>query len=164
MNELDPESQRIKDVYAYFGVVMYYAQCLERTTAISLATVYGPGPQKITRTQFDVLLESNFKKTLGKLIHELRNGSSISDDFESILSEALKKRNWLAHHYFWDRAQKFKTEEGQKDMKEELQEIADYFKEIDKNLTLILTNWGKKYGVTAEMIQQEFDILVNIEK
>ncbi len=148
MNEIDPKSQRIKDVYTYFGVAIYYAQCLERTIAISMATVFGPGPQKITRVQFDILLESHFKKTLGKLIHELRNGSSISDDFESILSEALKKRNWLAHHYFWDRAQKFQTEEGQKDMKEELQEIADYFEKIDKILTLIITNWGKKHGIT----------------
>ena len=110
-----------------------------------------------------MLLESYFKKTLGNLIHELRKSSTIVDDFESTLKEALIKRNWLAHNYFWERATKFETENGREDMKEELQEMANYFEEIDHNFTLIIIDWGKKHGITEEMIQLKLENLMNIE-
>ena len=159
MNDLDSESYQIREVYALFGLAMYFVQCLERTIGISMVTVYGPGTQKITREQFDISLESYFKKTLGNLIHEFRKSSTIADDFESTLKEALTKRNWLAHNYFWERAEKFKTENGREDMKEELQKIANYFEEIDHNFTLIIIDWGEKHGITEEMIQIKFDEL-----
>ena len=43
MNDLDSESYQIREVYALFGLAMYFAQCLERTIGISMVTVYGPG-------------------------------------------------------------------------------------------------------------------------
>lgn len=160
---LDPESHQIREVYARFGLAMYQAQCLERTLAILMATVYGPGPQKSRRTQYDALLESNFRKTLGSFINQLRKRVSIAVDLELRLSEALEKRNWLAHNYFWERAPRFMKEEGRESMIKELQEIADYFAEIDSKLTMIVTEWGEKHGITEEVIQQQMETFMNIE-
>lgn len=65
---MDPEAEQCKKVFALYGLAMYQAQCLERQIAISLASTFGP--EGITRKQYDSLLESNFEKTMGRLIHE----------------------------------------------------------------------------------------------
>ncbi len=121
----DLVEEQVKEVYARYGLAMYQAQCVERSLAILLATEYGPGIQKITRTEYDKLLESLFKKTLGALLTELRKSGVVSLNFESDLSNALKQRNWLAHNYFWERAGHFMTIKGRSMMIEELTKNAN---------------------------------------
>ena len=35
---LDPESEEIREVYAFFGLAIYQAQCLEKQLAMVIAT------------------------------------------------------------------------------------------------------------------------------
>ena len=104
VEHIDPESAQIREVYAYFGLAMYQAQCLERQLAMILATKYGPGPTRITSREFDALLERLFRRTLGHLVNEIGALVEVSEDEKEQLRDALSKRNWLAHHYFWNRA------------------------------------------------------------
>ncbi len=90
MEELDPVSAQIKEVYARFGLAVYQAQCVERQIAILLATKHGPGVNRITRTQYDELLRSLFKKTFGSLANRLRKSARIPGDFERSLEKALE--------------------------------------------------------------------------
>ena len=62
MEQLDPESYQIREVYARYGLAMYQAQCVERQLALLLITEYRPGPSRITRSQYDHLLEAHFEK------------------------------------------------------------------------------------------------------
>lgn len=160
MEQLDLESDQIKEVYACFGLAIYQAQCLERQLAILLSTEYGLGPKKMTRDQYDELLQSFFVKTLGSLIKHLRQSVDISDDLDSILIEALKKRNWLAHHYFWEKAGQFMTEKGRIQMIRELQSIADFFNRIDQQLSEITHKWAERHGITEEFLERQLGELV----
>ena len=126
MDDLDPLSWHIRETFAYYGRAMYIAQVFERGLAIALGTVYGPGPGKMTRSKLDALIESNFERTLGQLVRRLRDGTSVSHELESKLVDAVKKRNWLAHHYWWDRATAFLKEEGRNTMIRELDDIAHF--------------------------------------
>jgi hypothetical protein len=45
---LDPESYRIREIYAYYGLTMYHIQCLERTLSLLCTTVYNPDADHIT--------------------------------------------------------------------------------------------------------------------
>ena len=76
---IDNVSEQVKEVYAYFGLAMYKAQCVERQLAMILATRYGPGPSKITRTEFDDLLESLFSNTMGWLIRDIGELAKLSE-------------------------------------------------------------------------------------
>jgi len=160
MQPLDPESEQIKEVYARFGLAMYQAQCVERQLAVLLATEYGPGLHNMTRQQYEELLESLFKKTLGGLIHKLREAVDLPSDFESTLREALNKRNWLAHHYFWERAGHFMTEQGRRLMVDELQVIATELDELDQTLIHVSRKWMEKIGMSEEVVQIEMDRLL----
>jgi hypothetical protein len=151
---LDPESYRIREIYAYYGVTMYQIQCLERTLSLLGATVYNANADSITREQFDAILETNFKKTLGQLIFNIKKSVDLPHDFEEKLTDALKKRNFVAHHYFWERAMKFSHTRGQEEMLAELIQLSDYFENMDSELTLVQRKWGYAKGVTDDRIYQ----------
>jgi hypothetical protein len=139
---LDPESYRNREVYAFYGLTMYYIQSLERTLAMLSATVYNPNADHITKSQFDSILEGNFKRTLGQLISNIKKSVDLSDDFEKKLSDALEKRNFIAHHYFWARAMKFGNIRGQEEMIAELSQLSVYFQNVDNELV----SWQVYYG------------------
>ena len=89
----------------------------------------------MARTDYDAALEDKFKKTLGGLISALRKAAVVSADFEQKLLDALAKRNWLVHPYFWDRAGHFMSKKGRDAMTTELQEAVEPFAELDARLT-----------------------------
>lgn len=136
-------------------------KCLEQTLAIAMTTIYGPGLDKITSRQYDRLLESNFQKTLGELIGHIHKSVPVSKKFKFTLLKALKKRNWLAHKYFWERAVEFTKEDGRRSMICELKGIAGLFEDIDFKLTAIMWQWGEKHGITKEVIEKEMKRLKN---
>ena len=157
---IDNVSEQVKEVYAYFGLAMYKAQCVERQLAMILATRYGPGPSKITRTEFDDLLESLFSKTMGWLIRDIGELAKLSEGEREQLQEALSKRNWLAHRYFWERARVFLSESGRVSMIQELQEAVDSFGALDQLLTSRTMEWAEPMGITEQMVEREMERLL----
>ena len=156
--EFDPDQTR--EVYARFGLAIYQAQCLERQLAIILATKYGPGPANATREELDDVLERLFSKSLGRLVSDVTKLSALSCDEERQLREALVKRNWLAHGYFWDRAAEFLTESGRAAMIEELREIAEQFERLDDLFTKRTVDWANSVGVSQEMLNEQLERLL----
>jgi hypothetical protein len=146
------ESYRCREIFAFFGLTMYHIQCLERTLAMLSATVYNTNADHITREQFDAILESNFKKTLGQLISQIKKSVDLPDDFEKKLVNALEKRNFIAHHYFWKRKMKFSHTRGQEEMLAELTQLSTYFENMDRELTLVQRKWSNAKGVTDDAI------------
>ena len=63
--------------------------------------------------------------------------------------------NWLAHRYFWERGINILTLEGRAKMIFELQEKADFFKELDAEFTAILEKWMFIQGISKEDIESE---------
>ncbi len=156
----ESESEQTKEVYAHYGLAMYMASCLEHGLAILLATKYGPGPQKITRAQYDELLESLCKNTFGKLFAKLRQSIDVPEDLESSVKEAVEMRNWLAHHYFWEKAGSFMTKSGRASMIAELQDIVDFFEGVNTNLSQLSCKWLDKHGMREDDIMGRMERLI----
>jgi hypothetical protein len=165
VEEIDPTSYQVREVYARYGLAMYQAQCVERQLAILLASEYRPGPSKITRSEYEQLLESHFERTLGGLLRQLEKSIPLPADFEGTLRKALEKRNWLAHRYFWERAGHFVSEKGRDKMLLELQEAIDYFEILDARLTDIADSWAKRHNIPPEELEKALErIIANAEK
>jgi hypothetical protein len=162
-NPIKDEDEHVKEVYAYYGLAMYHAQCLERSLCILLAA-NTTNPRKMTRNDYDKILESFFKKTLGGLLKKLNEVVNIPNNFEDNLIKALDKRNWLAHNYFWERAGHFMTSKGRDFMIQELSETSNLFESIDNEISGIIDKWAKKLGITEEWLNQRMqEIADNIE-
>jgi len=152
---IDIESHHIREVYAEYGFAMYRAQCLERGIAIFLTVVCGEPPPDRTRSMYQKELESRFTQTLGGLIKELGKAAKVPPGFEIDIQDALKKRNWLAHDCFWDRATSFLSRDGRNLLLQELRGISDLFLKLDRYLQAISMAWAKKHGITPQMIEKE---------
>ena len=146
-------------MYAWFGLAMYRAQCLEYQIVIILATKYAPDPRTISVTEYDKLFEVLSSKTLGKLVRKVGTIVELSGDEEEQLQRALSKRNWLTHHYFGERSIDFLSESGRASMIEELREATDSFQALDEIFTNRTMEWAGTFGITQQMVDKEVERL-----
>src|SRR5438034_1310074 len=153
MTELDPDSEQIREVYAQYGLAMYQAQCVERCIAMLLSLMQAH-PRTTTRAVYSELIDRLFASTIGTLVHQIAVSAGTAPDLHTRLKDALAKRNWLAHNYFWDRAGHFPTERGRQKMIAELQSIASEFEALDTELEPLYQELGRRAGVRESDTQK----------
>jgi hypothetical protein len=159
MNEGSKDGH-VKTVYAHFGLALYLAQVLEHGLANALMWAEllprrtgKPVSRKQWETEFDLFMNQQFEKTLGRLIRSLGRAASVSADLEGLLTDALKTRNFLAHHFFRERAESFMSREGRDKMIEELERAQKLFDFAEVKLTEIAKPLREKYGLTDERLE-----------
>jgi hypothetical protein len=133
--ELDPESKRIRDVYAYYGLAMYMAQNVERGLSMLLA-LEGLSTG-MTAWDFDARLAENYQSTFGDLVSKFLSSSQGASGLSARLQRANEQRNDLAHHYFWDRGIQFVSPDGQMEMIAQLGQMKVDFESLDDDLTAL---------------------------
>jgi len=149
------EAQQRRETFARFGLAMYQAQCVERQVAILLATTHNQQFLQTAPEDRDRFFDAEFSKTMGRLVRDLRQQTTPAPEFESRLRRAVELRNWLSHHYFWERAGSILTWDGREKMISELQEAADFLDEVDGELTAIGEEWFERAGGSREAIESE---------
>lgn len=121
------EDDHVRDVYAFYGLAMYWAQCLEQSMFIHLLFLdFFPKNVKSFKdsskwaADFDAYEEKELGKTMGRLLQKLKDEGLPTHAASSLLSASLQKRNWLAHSYFSSRAVEFTLRAGRAQMIAEL--------------------------------------------
>lgn len=149
-----------KETYAFYGFAAYCSQLVEHS-AINLALVLQlPEVNLISKGTFDEVYDSLNKKTFGQLLNMAKKLTEISENNESLLKEALESRNYLAHHFFKNHAENFISNTGKHEMKRELQSIIKKLNIADILLTEIYTPLWVKYGITEEVIENDYKKLL----
>ncbi|MBD8553513.1 hypothetical protein IFT84_03135 [Rhizobium sp. CFBP 8762] len=162
------EGEHIKEVFAYFGRAYYEAGVLETGLAIALMQstfLSRVRDQYLTdrgksfdRTQyeaeFDRFMESQHSQTFGNLLKRVSALPELSDALKERLREAKKRRDFLGHHYFRERAVDFSNRIGRDKMIEELHNDGDMFELIDSDLCGELAPVREKLGMDGEKFQK----------
>ncbi len=164
------ESDQIKEVYAHYGLAMYVAQCVEQSL-IQMLIFHDFFPKNIQEKtyldskkwveEFDKFDDIVSSKTMGRVLGLVRGLDILSEQETEKLKVALKKRNWLAHSYFSERAQHFMLPEGMKEMISELEECRDFLGEIDKTLMKSIYGMCEKYGITEKDFEDIKNKMIN---
>ncbi|MBH2842578.1 hypothetical protein I6U52_02445 [Serratia marcescens] len=154
-------SEHCKEVYAYFGLAMYRAQCVEQSIVQLLiffdffkknAPIFSTSEKwEADFDRFDKVLS---KKTMGHLLGSIKDLGILDDKIENTLSLALKKRNWLAHAYFVDNALDFINETGRNMMIKELEDAIELFNSVENMLSPIASSAALKYGMTEDVLDK----------
>ena len=100
---------------------------------------------------FDEFIGDASSKTMGQLLGKLQKLGIPCDKLGQDLKATLKKRNWLAHCYFSDRAMEFMNEEGRLAMILELETAHVFFREVEDKVNRITDEVSDKYGLTDEV-------------
>ena len=161
MEELDKNAQQRRETFARYGLAMYHAQCVEKSLAILVSSVFNKEFLLSDADGREEIQGEVFSKTIGKLLTRMRKQVSVPPNLDKILDEARQKRNWLAHEYFWERAGEFMTTRGRNNMIDELTKISEFFSKVDGHLVSIYEMWMKRVGVPQETIDASLKKLIS---
>ena len=163
IEEMDDESWQTREVYAKYGLAMYFAQCLETGLVNLLVALELKDRDKITISDIDSLIGINYDKTLGKLIYSLKEAMKTSEDIETDLKELLDIRNYLAHRYFRVKAIDFMKKDGRQHMLSELECFISKLESGDKKIESITAVIAEQYGITDEAICKSVEDLLKFK-
>jgi hypothetical protein len=159
-DELSPESQRIRDVYAHYGLAMYLAQNVERGLSMVLA-LEGQGPH-MTAWDYDARLAENYRSTFGGLVSKfIASPMAASSSLIPRLQRANDQRNDLAHQYFWDRAIQFAASDSQAEMIAELKQMEAEFTSLDDDLGEIVNSLIRDRGQDVDSFHSRVEASLN---
>jgi hypothetical protein len=154
--ETEDDDGRHRLVYAYFGLAIYFGQCLEETFSIMLWTDRIFKKKVKTNAEVNEIIDAieNSKKTMGNFINEVKQGYSLTTSIVDQLDKILDTRNYFAHKYFKLHIAKFYSEVGQLEMIKYFCDFIDDSKQLDEQLKAYYTNYTDIIGLTEDKIDQ----------
>ncbi len=143
-----------KEVYAHFGLTYYFSECLHRGLCNYYALYSFRDKTVVTRARTEELLSISFKSTFGQVLEKTKKFHS--PEISKRLDVALEIRNFLAHHFWFDRIHLMAKEPGLRQMIEELQGYESFFQEINRNIEWLVKEKIKEFGI-EEFIDDLFN-------
>lgn len=160
MEELDEDAQQRRETFARYGLAMYHAQCVEKSLAILVSSVFNKDFLPSDPDRREEIQDEVFSKAIGRLLTRLRTQVTVPPNLDRTLADAWHKRNWLAHDYFFARAGEVMTARGREKMIEELTGLSDFFSKLDAHLVSIYEKWGKRIGLPQAVIDENLKKLI----
>lgn len=147
----DPSDDLVREMYARFGLAYYLSEVLHRGLCIILAISDLPRRDLVTRPRMEEHLAYAFSLTLGEVITAL--SEKLPQRFSSRLDEVRQKRNFLAHHFWFDRANLMFQADQLQELIAELDGYAQLFKQMDEDASAWFEDRRKDLGMTDETLQ-----------
>ena len=136
------QPENLHQLYAEFGMAAEKAQVLELEAGNVVLSFVAltVDPKNISHTDkagYKKLIDEVDRKTLGNLLRQVRKIVEFDSSSEEIISEALRKRNYLVHSFFKTHNFAIFDEEGRIKMRKELSDISEQMDIAHKRLTSI---------------------------
>jgi hypothetical protein len=148
-------------VYRACGLALSWAQFFE-AEIVNAVLFHSIARNKfLVRSQAEKCLFDTEKRPLRQLLREVLKRIKFEPDVTGTFFEAIERRNFLAHKYFWDRMEDFATEEGRNSMLEELRKLTVLFYSAHKFASMITDLYSEQLGVSREAIEEEMNRFKN---
>jgi hypothetical protein len=158
ISELDADSgDQHREVYARFGVAVYYAQVFEAGIANLILISERMQGRHLSDSDVDSRFEALWRKTLGTLLALVRDGQLLGTDELDLCQDALATRNRLIHRFWRDEIEHTITPDGRQYLCDEVDAMRRLFIRADKAATEVMLRIGAPGGLTAEMIQEAME-------
>ena len=158
MQDSKQKGELIKEVYARFGLAYYHSECLYREICIINVMLSYRDKNVITRARTEEKMSNSFSETIGQLSSKVKD--LLPEEFHHQLDEAVEKRNFLAHHFWYDRAHLMSSSSGLLKMLDELDEYSSLFHNLDERLTGFFRSKWEQLGITKENFQKAFNDVI----
>ena len=128
-----PDDELIRELYAAFGLAYFRSECLHRGLCISLVYLKLPKAEFITRPRVEELLARSYSLTLGEVAEKLER--ILPDKWNIELKKAVEVRNFIAHHFWFDRVHLMFSIGGTRSLIVELHSWANMFDKLDVQIS-----------------------------
>jgi hypothetical protein len=152
--ELDLESDQVREVYAKYGAAMYFAQVLEHGLA-NFVIFSRAGKTLRSEADADALFQELLSSTMGRQLREVLVEEDLPEELIARLRNALRIRNFLAHDYFREGSERFLSFSGRNEMLVELEALRAELAATDDELEGITRGIMVAKGITRETIEAE---------
>ena len=146
-----PNDELIRELYARFGLAYYESECLHRELCFIYAWSGLPSPELTTRPRVDERLAQSFSLTLGDVANKL--DGVLPAELVDELRKVVETRNFLAHHFWFERAHLMFTVDDVQALISELDGYGQQFHELDK----VVSDWRRPkveaWGLTDGMVE-----------
>lgn len=156
MNDL-PDDSQIRELYASFGLAYYQSECLHRELCMAFAWSGLPSRNLITRPRVEEQLAQAYSLTLGTVVTKL-NGI-LPDELYSELEIVVEKRNFLAHHFWFDRSHLMDSDEQLQQLIVELDGYTELFDQFYSKVFAWAEPRWQELGINDELTQDKLNLL-----
>jgi hypothetical protein len=157
---MDAADEETREVYARYGLAMYFAQVVEHAIVNLMIALRLPQRGTLTKGDIDQFMDEAFAMTFGRLLQELRRMGQSTHFLQRDLDQARDTRNWLAHQYFRDRAVQFMSPAGRVVMLQELDDATNLFLEVNEKLERLSAEVRASSKIGEDAIRQEYERLL----
>ena len=151
----EPTSDDVKEVYSRFGLAYYAAEVLYRGLCNLYCESQVPPTGPVTRHRVEEHLRTAFAMTLGQLLPRLQ--TILPPPLFERMAIALERRNFIAHHFWYERIHLMPSFSGIESMVTELSTDTELFQELDKEIEKIIEPLHARVGMTPEHFLMVFD-------
>jgi hypothetical protein len=148
---MEPTSEEVREVYAYFGLAYYMAEVMHRGLCDLFVLEQLPD-RGVTRPRLEELYSLAFSSTIGFLATRLAD--RYPEDVRAKVREAVERRNFLAHHFWYDRIHLMMSSEGCSQLVGELTHYRDLFKTVDEQTDQLVEPQHARLKVPKELIDR----------
>jgi len=150
---MEPTDEDIKEVYARFGLAYYMGEVLHRGVCHLYLGLRTPD-HGVTGPRIDELMREAYSETLGGIFGKVRH--ALSDELASRLASAVEKRNYLAHHFWFEQVHMLSSAEGAAALVEQLARTVAEFDQINVEIERLARADLHRRGITDEMLEKSF--------
>jgi hypothetical protein len=154
-DDLGEDDDQSREMYAGYGVAMYYAQVLERALANAISMAQTTSTEFGTLADFDAAMRSDSSATVDTLLRRLE--AFVADDVELVadLERALDLRTEFAHDFFWRHVVDADSREGRERMIAASVAAKDRFWSVTERLEPVLRRFLESLGISPEHYARE---------
>lgn len=157
----EPTDDLVREMYARFGLAYYHSEVLHRGLCIILAMSDLPRRDLITRPRVEEHLAHAFSLTLGDVITQL--DGKVPAEYSTKLAEVREMRNFLAHHFWFDRAHLMFRADHIHELIYELDGYTEVFSRLDEETSAWLHAQQTELGLTEDILQEYLNRILSGE-
>jgi hypothetical protein len=160
-DDQQPSEDDIKEVFAYFGSAYYYSECLHGELCNAYAIIALKDQGYIIRPRFEEMIAKAFSLTLGKLIAELI--PHMPEELGRRMKAVLEQRNFLAHHFWYERCHLMTSIDGISQLLSELYQMREQFDAMDKEAHSLFEPLHRAAGITEALENEALQAIMRGE-
>jgi len=142
----------VREIFAYFGRTMYLAQSVEK--GFMNVILMEQHSHQITETRYDELLAELSTLTFGQLKRKIKEISHFTADDLALVEQFHKKRDFLAHSYWWERSVEFYDDSLQHKLLIELDEITVFFESVNELIKKNISPFTSAHSIDLEELSK----------
>ncbi|MBK7054893.1 MAG: hypothetical protein IPH52_07530 [Leptospiraceae bacterium] len=150
----------VKDVYAKFGLAYYLTECIHRNLCNIFTFSSFESSEHIVNGRIEEKLNYSFYKTFNQIYIETKK--DLPDEIKNQMDIAVKKRNYLAHHFWFEKVNYLFNEDKIVILLDELEnDYINFFESIDSQLDTTANSLASKLNLPDAILQESLNEILN---